>query len=198
MTDDVEPTVEAPRPVDVTRLVHEAASRSGLLWVRVVGGGTHAVWHVWHDDGDPRGTGPAAYVVSGPGEQSLPWLPDEVELIFRSKDTGGRLLTVHATARELVPEDPGWDAAVEVLRPERLNAVGDVAQRWAQSCTIHVLSPHGRLGEAPGSYTDGSGAQPVHPAAAATARWRPWHWRGRPASRRGSVAGGRPTDSLSG
>ena len=73
---------EAPAPasVNVTRLIHEAASKSGLLWVRLPDGSTHPVWHVWHDDGDERGTGPAAYVVSGPGEQPLPWLPDEVEL----------------------------------------------------------------------------------------------------------------------
>ena len=42
-------------------------------------------------------------VVSGPGEQYLPWLPDEVVVVFRSKDTGGRLLTLHATARALEP-----------------------------------------------------------------------------------------------
>ena len=93
----------APAPVNVTRLIHEAASKSGLLWVRLPDGGTHPVWHVWHDDGDERGTGPAAYVVSGPGEQPLPWLPDEVELILRSKDTGGRLITVHATAARSPP-----------------------------------------------------------------------------------------------
>ena len=132
----------------------------------------------------PAGTGPAAYVVSGPGEQALPWLPDDVELVLRSKDTGGRLLTVHATAREVTPEDEGWDAAVELLRPERLNAVGDVAARWAQSCTIHVLTPHGRPVEQPGDYADDSGAAPVRPAAGATARWRPWHWRGRAGARR--------------
>jgi hypothetical protein len=177
---------EAPAPasVNVTRLTHEAASKSGLLWVRLPDGRTHPVWHVWHDDGDERGTGPAAYVVSGPGEQPLPWLPDEVELILRSKDTGGRLITVHATAREVTPEDAGWDAAVEVLRPERLNAVGDTAERWRQSCTIHKLTPHGRLVEGPGSYTDGSGVAPVHPDATATSGWRPWHWRGRAGARR--------------
>lgn len=182
----------AERPaVDVTRLVNEAASRSGLLWIRIPGGGTHPVWHVWHDDGDPRGTGPCAHVVSGPGEQWLPPLPDEVELILRSKDTGGRLLTVPATVRELTPEDGAWAAAVDVLRPERLNAVGDVAQRWAQSCTIHVLRPHGHLVEGPGDHASDSGAAPVHPAAGTTARWRPWHWRGRSRGR-----GSRP-DSLS-
>ena len=153
------PEVVTPQsPVNVTRLIHEAATKSGLVWVRLPDGGTHPVWHVWHDDGDDRGTGPAAYVVSGPGEQPLPWLPDEVELILRSKDTGGRLVTVHATVREVTPEDAEWDAAVEVLRPERLNAVGDTAERWRQSCTIHLLTPHGRLVEGPGSYGDGSGA----------------------------------------
>jgi len=177
---------EAPAAasVNVTRLISEAASRSGLLWVRVPDGGTHPVWHVWHDDGDDRGTGPAAYVVSGPGEQTLPWLPDEVELILRSKDTGGRLVTVHATAREVTPEDAGWDAAVDVLRPARLNGVGDLAQRWRQSCTIHVLTPHGRPTEGPGSYGAASGAATVRPAAPATTGWRPWHWRGRAGARR--------------
>ena len=175
-------------PVNVTRLIHEAATKSGLLWVRLPDGGTHPVWHVWHDDGDDRGTGPAAYVVSGPGEQPLPWLPDEVELILRSKDTGGRLVTVHASALEVTPEDAGWDAAVDVLRPERLNAVGDTAERWRQSCTIHLLTPHGRLVEGPGSYGDGSGTAPVHPAASATSRWRPWHWGGRAGARRNTRA----------
>src|SRR4051794_5253492 len=175
------PSTEAPAPasVNVTRLIHEAASKSGLLWVRLPDGSTHPVWHVWHDDGDERGAGPAAYVVSGPGEQSLPWLPDEVELIFRSKDTGGRLITLHATSRELTPEDDGWDAAVEVLRPERLNAVGDPAARGRESCTIPVLPPHGRLPAGRGHYTDGSGATSVRPSAGATSRWRPWHWKGR-------------------
>ena len=177
-----------PAPVNVTRLIHEAATKSGLLWVRLPDGGTHPVWHVWHDDGDDRGTGPAAYVVSGPGEQPLPWLPDEVELILRSKDTGGRLVTVHASAREVTPEDAGWDEAVEVLRPERLNAVGDTAERWRQSCTIHLLTPHGRLVEGPGSYGDGSGTAPVRPATAATSGWRPWHWRGRAGARRNTRA----------
>jgi hypothetical protein len=120
----------------------------------------------------------------------LPSLPDEVELVLRSKDTGGRLVAVRATAHELTPDDAQWDDAVEVIRPERLNAVGDVAGRWRQSCTIHVLSPHGRLVEGPGSYPDGSGAAPVRPAAPATARWRPWHWRGREGARRNTRRNG--------
>ena len=171
-------------PVNVTRLLDEAMTKSGVLWISVPGGGDHGVWYVWHDDGDPRGSGPAAYVVSGVGEQSLPWLPPEVELILRSKDTGGRLLRIHARVLELTPEHAGWDEAVEILRPARLNAVGDVAETWRQGCTIHVLTPSGRAIEGPGAYAGESGAAPVAPAASATTTWRPWHLRGRAGARR--------------
>ncbi|MGG5260445.1 hypothetical protein [Phycicoccus avicenniae] len=179
---------DAARGPDVTRLVHEAASKSGLLWVCVPGGETRAVWHVWHDDGDERGTGPAAYVVSGPGEQDLPWLPEHVEVVLRSKDTGGRLLTMRATAEELAPGTAAWEAAAEVLRPERLNGTGDVVERWRQGCTLHVLRPHGRPIESPGQHDDASGAAPVRPAAGTTTGWRPWHWRGRAGARRNTTA----------
>jgi hypothetical protein len=170
--------------VSVTRLMHEAANRSGMLWIRIPGGRAHPVWHVWHDDGDARGAGSSVYVVSGAGEQYLPRLPREVELVLRSKDSGGRLLTVRASARELDPGSAGWAAAVAVLRPERLNATGDVTTRWREECAIHVITPHGRLVEGPGRYDEGSGAEPVRPAAEATAARRPWHWRGRARARR--------------
>lgn len=183
MTEEAGP----PPLVDVTRLTNEAANKSGLLWIRIPGGTTHPAWYVWYDDGDERSSGPAAYVVSGPGEQPLPWLPDDVELILRSKDTGGRLLTLHATARQLEPGTPAWDDAVQVLRPERLNAVGDVVTRWREHNTIHVLAPHGRPVEAPGHYDDDSGEAPVRPAAAATVTRRPWHWRGRARARRNTA-----------
>jgi hypothetical protein len=181
----------APR-VNVTRLVAEAASKSGLLWIRLPDGATHPAWHVWHDDGDPRGTGPAAYVISGIGEQPLPWLPAEVEVIFRSKDTGGRLLTLSAAVREITPASPDWAAAAAVIRPERLNLVGtpdEVDARWREGCTIHVLTPHGRPTEQPGEYAAGSASRPLVTARAATVGWKPWHWRGRPASRRGTTPG---------
>ncbi|HYN28938.1 MAG TPA: hypothetical protein VES95_03570 [Dermatophilaceae bacterium] len=165
--------------VGVTRLLAEAASASAVLWVEPPDGESHPVWFVWHDDEDPRGPGPAAYVVSGPEEQSLPWLPTEVTLVLRSKDTGGRLLRLQAAVEELTPEDVRWDGAVEVLRPFRLNATGDVAARWRESATIHLLHPHGRPDEAPGRYAGDSRSVTVTPAPGTTARWRPWHLRGR-------------------
>jgi hypothetical protein len=177
---------DATARVNATRLLAEAATKSGILWIQIPGASTHAVWFVWHDDGDPRSPGPAAYVVSGPGEQHLPWLPAQVNLIFRSKDTGGRLLTVSASAQAIELGSPEWDAAVEVLRPERLNATGDLVQRWRESATIHLLTPFGRPAEQPGTYAGESGAAPVHPGTGTTASWRPWHWRGRPQRRRGT------------
>ena len=185
MTEDA-PTqaVEVGVPVNITRLTHEAASRSAVLWIRVPDGrSARRLARLARRRRRARGR-PGGVRRLGPGEQSLPWLPDEVELLLRSKDTGGRLLTVHATVREVPPDSAEWDAAVEVLRPERLNAVGDVAERWRQSCTIHVLTPHGRPVESPGAYAEESGRTTVDPAGAATAGWRPWHWRGRAGARR--------------
>lgn len=176
------PDVPPPHPLHVTRLLAEAASKSSVMWIQVPDGATYPVWFVWHDDGDPRGTGPALYVVSGPGEQNLPWLPEDVEVIFRSKDSGGRLLTTAAATREIDPQDPDWAAAVEVLRGERLNATGDLVARWRESATIHVLSPHGR----PVPQDAASHVAQIQPVAGTTASWRPWHWRGRPSSRRGT------------
>ncbi|MFC7489638.1 MULTISPECIES: hypothetical protein [unclassified Knoellia] len=165
--------------VNVTRLLAEAASKSGVLWIEIPDGSTHAVWFVWHDDEDPRGAGPAVHVVSGIGEQTLPFLPDEVTVILRSKDTGARLLRLRATVRSLDPASPKWDRAAEVLVAKRLNATGDVLARWREGATIHVLTPHGIPEEGPGGYAAGSGRVTVSPARGTTARWRPWHWRGR-------------------
>lgn len=179
-----------PGTPDAAPLTNEAMTKSGLLWVRVPQDGTtHPVWHVWEAATDD--TPAHALVVSGPGEQRLPRLPDEVEVVLRSKDTGGRLLTVRASAHTLTAGTPEWDAAVAALRPERLNATGDVDARWRDHNTIHVLVPHGTPLEAPGSYDDGSGAAPVAPAGPTTVGARPWHLRGRAGAWRNTRRGGR-------
>lgn len=165
-------------PVNVTALFAEAAGKSGLLWIDVPGDRAWPAWHAWADD--------TVFVVSGPGEQTLPWLPDEVLLILRSKDTGGRLLTVRATARALTPDDPQWPVATEALKGSRLNATDDVVARWATSCTVRALRPFGTPLEGPGNYGDTSRAAPVPPSEATTTGWRPWHLGGRPLRRRGT------------
>ena len=167
-----------PAPTNVTALVSEAMTKSGLFWIEVPGDRAWPVWHAWLD-----GT---AYVVNGPGEQHLPWLPEEVTLLLRSKDTGGRLLRVRARARVLDDREEPWRVAVEALKTSRLNATGDIVERWRAQCAVTALTPFGNLVEGPGTYGDGSGAAPPPPTRATTARWRPWHWRGRPPRRRGN------------
>jgi hypothetical protein len=173
-----EPADAGSAPLNVTALFAEAATKSGLMWVQPPGDRAWPFWHAWADD--------TVYAVSGPGEQTLPWLPAEVHLILRSKDTGGRLLTVQATVQEIGPADQGWVAATDALRAGRLNAPDDAVERWARECTVRALRPFGTPVEAPGSYPTTSGAAPVPPTEATTANWRPWHWRGRPRRRRGN------------
>ena len=175
------PAVEAatPAPGSTLALVAEAAAKSGLLWVDVPGDRAWPVWHEWLD-----GT---AWVVSGPGEQPLPWLPEEVPIILRSKDSGGRLVRVRARVERITPADERWPSATAALKAARLNSVGDdVVQRWAEQCTISALTPFGDALEGPGSYDDGSGAAPPAPTPATTRTWRPWHLGGRPKRRRGT------------
>jgi hypothetical protein len=155
----------------VAALLNEAMTKSGLLWIDVAGDRAWPAWHVW-DDG-------AAYVVSGPGEQPLPWLPEEVRLILRSKDTGGRLLTLRAHTHVLDPGSPEWHTAAELLRASRLNAVDDSLTRWAEACTLTALVPFDAPIEAPGAYAAGDARAAPARTAATTTSWRPWHWRGR-------------------
>lgn len=168
----------AATPVNVTALFAEAAGKSGVLWIEVPGDRAWPAWHAWADD--------TVYIVSGPGEQTLPWLPDEVVLVLRSRDTGGRLLAVRASVRTLTPDDEQWGPATEALKAGRLNATGDVVTRWAQSCTVRALRPFGAPVQGPGSYPSDSGAAPPPPSEATTTTWRPWHLGGRPLRRRGT------------
>ncbi len=158
-------------PANVTALLSEAMNKTGVLWVDAEGDRPWPVWHVW-DDG-------AAYVVSGPGEQPLPWLPKDVRLMLKSKDTGGRLLTVPAHTYVLSPESDMWVRAADLLKASRLNAVDDCFTRWANHCTITAFLPYGQPLERPGSYDTGSGRDQPARTAATTTSWRPWHWHGR-------------------
>lgn len=157
--------------VNASALLGEAMSKSGLLWIEVPGSRTWPAWHVW--------TGDTAYVVNGPGEQTLPWLPKEVRLILRSKDTGGRLLTIRARVEVLEPGSTVWTTAAEALRASRLNATDDCLPRWAQSCTVTALRPFDAPVESPGSYAADDQRRSPPETSATTTRWRPWHWRGR-------------------
>jgi hypothetical protein len=173
-------------PLNVSALLNEAMNKSGLLWIDVADDRTWPAWHVWDET--------TAFVVSGPGEQPLPWLPKEVNLILRSKDTGGRLLTTRAHATVLEPGTAEWEHAAELLRASRLNAVDDSVTRWARECTITALAPFGSPLEAPGAYTALDLRTEPARTTATTASWRPWHWKGR-GHRRANDVPSRPATS---
>ena len=148
------------------------------MWVQPPGDRAWPFWHAWADE--------TVYAVSGPGEQALPWLPADVLLILRSKDTGGRLLSVHATVEEIGPAHEPGAAATAALKAGRLNASEDAVERWARECTVRALRPFGTPVEAPGRTPRRRVPPPFRPSEATTADWRPWHWRGRPRRRRGN------------
>ena len=156
-------------------LLAEAASKSGLVWLRPADQSrAWPAWHVWHDG--------AVHTVSGPGEQQLPELSGPVVLLARSKDTGARLISVPTTARRLDPTGDAWLAAATALAASRLNsatAPADLPARWREAAVITRFTPDAAAVESPGSYGQASGAAPPAPSAGTTSDWRPWHWRGR-------------------
>jgi hypothetical protein len=160
---------------DSQALLAEAAAKTGLVWLRPTDQArSWPAWHRWHEA--------SLWVISGPGEQELPALLGDVDVIVGSKSTGARLLTVRCQAATLDPAEPQWLAMAAVLAPHRLNSrlsPIELPQHWRSAgVTITSLVP-GAVGERPGHYAQDSGAAPARPSAATTSGWRPWHWRGR-------------------
>jgi hypothetical protein len=145
-------------------LVEEACRKSGMVWIEVPGSDApRAAWHVWLDGG--------AYVVHQGREQPLPGLADaqQVRVVVRSKDKGGRLVTWLARPRAVEPGTVEWDAAATELAGKRLNAPDGPAQpaRWARESRITRLEPTGEVVEKPGALPSASHAAPP-PASPAT------------------------------
>lgn len=175
----LQPRIRLKGVTDLSALLSEAGKKSGMLWINIPGDRAWPAWHVWLD-----GTG---YVVTGPGEQHLPWLPEEVSVTFKSKDKGGLLVTVAARATIVKPDDQAWEAATDALKGSRLNSpAGDTIARWATEATVYSLTPHGDALEGPGSYSQESGAAQPALTPATTLTWHPFHIHGRPKWRRGT------------
>ena len=73
-------------------------------------------------------------------------ITESVTALFFSAENQARF---HGAADELGISPPMLKALLE-LRPGDAMAMRDLAERWRQSCTIHVLTPHGRPIESPG------------------------------------------------
>ncbi len=121
---------------EVPALVVEAARKAGVLWVTVPGGRPVIAWPVWRDG--------ATYLLTGPGEQSLPGLADapECTVTARSADTGGRLATWRAAVARVDPAGAEWAEVLPALRAARLNAPVDPS-----TATVLRLTPTGLVPE---------------------------------------------------
>lgn len=163
--------------VNLSALTSEALSKSQVLWLRLPAG-ERLTWFAT-GEGDLDGH---VLVVSGGIEADLGDLPEQVEIVLRSKGDGGRLLTLRTRAQSLDPGNPWWDPAAAALVGERLNAPADVVERWRTGSTIWLLSPFGAPVQAPGAPGPQGGERAessVTAGAAGTRVRRPWHFRGR-------------------
>ncbi|NUR08766.1 MAG: hypothetical protein HOQ22_10440 [Nocardioidaceae bacterium] len=132
-------------------LVAELAKKTDVSWVRVPGERrTHPVWHTWHDD--------TLCLVSGGDEQPLPDLGDgdRVEVLMRSRDNGGRLLTWVGEVSVVRPDDEAWDAVTAALVADRLNLddLSTAAAEWAERSVVRRVRPTGEVVEEPGALSD--------------------------------------------
>src|SRR3954453_17341566 len=130
-------------------LVAEVAKKTAVSWLRY-GEATHAVWHVWHED--------ALCLVSGGPEQPLPDIPDSarVEVVMRSKDNGGRLVTWVGEAAVVRPDEELWEPTTAVLVRDRLNLADltTAADEWARASVVRRIRPTGEVVESPGALAD--------------------------------------------
>ena len=136
------PTEDRHPGDDRAALVAELGRRTDVCWVRVGPSEqpvTQAVWHVWVDG--------ALAVVSGGDEQPFPDVEDggRVEVVMRSKDTGGRLLTWLGRACVVRPGDEQWDTTTAALVAARLNLRDptSAADTWARSSVVRRIVPTG-------------------------------------------------------
>lgn len=99
---------------------------------------TGPVWHVWSEG--------ACYLLTGPGEQSLPGIiPGSRCQVTARNAAGGRTITWEATVEALDPAGPEWRAVAPKLAAVRLNG-GDpvlVVPTWPGRLTILCLRPTG-------------------------------------------------------
>lgn len=155
-----------------TALITELARKTGVSWLRYGAAApaadtraenradnradadaahdTHAVWHLWFDD--------SLYVLSGGEEQSLPGIEnvERVEVMMRSKDNGGRLLTWVALASDVRPDDELWEPVTAALAAGRLNVANLAAAPagWAETSRVTRLLPTGETVEDPDNLDD--------------------------------------------
>jgi hypothetical protein len=147
-----------------TALFVEAARKGEVGWLELGDGRTQPVWWACGDQ--------TLALVTGGLEQPDPGLVDGVTVtaLARSKDKGSRLVTVTCEVRELRPGSSDWNDAAQQLQPKRLNSPDGAAaaDRWQRECRIWLLTPTGRVLEAPGAMSADAHRHEPQPTPATT------------------------------
>lgn len=143
-------------------LVEEAAKKAAVAWVSLGDGPAYCVW-VLPLEG-------RLYVITGPGEQSLPGLAEALpwgphaDVTLRG-DHGGSIVTYRATIAEIKSNTTVFEAVAPQLAAKRLNASGTaehLVARWAEECLLVALIPDSE--EVSTDLADKSQANPPRPA----------------------------------
>lgn len=167
--------------VNLSALTTEALNKSGVLWLRLPDRERLS----WFATGSEELEGQVLLISGGP-EADLGPLPEQLEIVLRSKGDGRRLLTLRTRAQTIAPGNPWWESAATALLGERLNAPAGLLERWRAESTIWLLAPFGTPVQAPGTPGPQGSERadaPVSVGAAGTRVRRPWHLGGR--ARRG-------------
>jgi hypothetical protein len=119
-------------------VLEEALKKATLAWISVGDGPALGLWCMPLDG--------SLIVVSGPGEQFAPDLPDATRATVRLRgDSGGLIVVSEMTVSRLVPGSDEWTEVAPQLAQKRLNASGtadEVVARWAESgCAVVRLTP---------------------------------------------------------
>ncbi len=116
-------------------LIAEATKRAGVIWIKAPGPGRpRPAWHRWRD----TGSGGAASLLTGPGEQPLADLlsSPRVTVLVPGKESGGLLLTWEADVTRVEPGSAGWQQVIGLLVAGRLNGAPA-----ADSAAVYRLTP---------------------------------------------------------
>lgn len=147
--------------------VRAALPRSAVSWLVV----DDRPWPVWHAVDGER-----LYVISGPGEQELPPLPPQIEVILRTKDTHARVGPVPAKVFRLHPGVPAWEAAINALLAARQGVPGEaVLDRWKASASVWAIDVEVDAPLEPPHAQSPSGAREPWPTPATTPARLPRH-----------------------
>jgi hypothetical protein len=160
---DPPPAAPEPDTALTAALTAELGKKAGVCWLRY-DGRDHAVWHVWLEG--------ALYVLSGGDEQPLPGIEDQdrVEVVMRSKDSGGRLLRWVGEVSAVRPDDESWEPVTTALVSGRLNLpdLATAADGWAAGSRVSRVVPTGEVLDAPGRLPDGAHLAAPRPTRATT------------------------------